>query len=387
MEKKNIENFISEVSNLLKLRTLGILSKEDKKRLSHLSTIIDISSINDKMIIDGLTKFKKNQNLYNKDIAYKEFKLRIKQSISLRRLFVWTSSVAAALIFIITFISLNKTKNFSNTSEIRPGTEKAVITLANGKSVIIDSNTCQLNDKDGVNIKVVNGILNYVNVKSNKKLLYNIISTPRGGEFKITLSDGTKVWVNSESKLKYPINFLGSKRKIFLTGEAYFEVSKDENRPFIVSTDKGDIRVLGTKFNIKNYKDEDMFYATLAEGSISYFSNKNKNQFLLKPGEQIKEQSNGTTSLQIVNVNNIISWKDGFYYFDNITLEEMMNTLSRWYDINVFYENSYLKNLHFTGDLKRYNNIQVFLEFLEEGGDVKFKIKDKTIIISEKLKI
>ncbi|MCK9181074.1 MAG: DUF4974 domain-containing protein, partial [Bacteroides sp.] len=93
------------------------------------------------------------------------------------------------------------------------------------------------------------------------------------------------------------------------------------------------------------------------------------------------------TSLQIVNVNNIISWKDGFYYFDNITLEEMMNTLSRWYDINVFYENSYLKNLHFTGDLKRYNNIQVFLEFLEEGGDVKFKIKDKTIIISEKLKI
>jgi len=385
MENNNMENLISELSELLKLRTLGILNKQDKVRLKELSDIIDISSIDDKVIIDGLIDFKNKEKLYNKNNAYKEFKsiTRVK-SINVKKLALWMSSAAAVVVFITTLFFLSKTEDFKTNSEITHGSERAIITLANGKSIVLDSNSYQLKDKEGINIKVVKGLLNYMDAKSNKKLLYNNISTPRGGEFKITLSDGTKVWMNSESKLKYPINFLGPERKVFLTGEAYFEVSKDKNHPFIVVTEKGDVRVLGTKFNIKTYKDEDVLYATLAEGSISYFSQKNKAKFLLKPGEQIKEQSDGTTLLKKVNINNIISWKDGLYCFENITLEEMMNTLSRWYDINVFYENSHLKNLHFTGDLKRYNNIQTFLDFLEEGGDVRFTVRSKTIIISEK---
>lgn len=184
-------------------------------------------------------------------------------------------------------------------------------------------------------------------------------------------------------KTKVPrVSFTAERREVYLEGEAYFEVAKDSEHPFIVHISRGAIEVLGTGFNVRDYREEQKTVTTLVQGKVVYRPERQPGrEIMLEPGFQIKDEEGGSLQPRKVDVILYTGWKDGKYVFENATLEEIMQVLSRWYDIAVFYKREEVKKLHFTGDLERYKTINDFLEFMEIGGNVRFSIKGKTVLI------
>ena len=194
------------------------------------------------------------------------------------------------------------------------------------------------------------------------------------------LSDGTKVWLNSESELKYASEFVGEERRVYLTGEAYFEVAHNPNKPFFVEAKNLLIQVLGTSFGVRVYKDEDYALTTLEEGQVNIHTA--TSSVTLKPGEQAKLHDNEIT-VNKVNTCSYTAWRNGKYIFINESLGNIMKTLARWYDINIFYTSSKLEQIQFTGELIRYKNIEELLSKFEILEKVKFEIRNNTITIKE----
>jgi transmembrane sensor len=189
--------------------------------------------------------------------------------------------------------------------------------------------------------------------------------------------------LNSGSSLRYPVRFAGDIREVFLTGEGFFEVTKDEERPFVVKTEEVDVRVLGTSFNVNAYPDEKVVATTLVEGKVRVgYGSKN---FDLDPGMQfVYDREDKTANVRTVDMELYTSWKDGYYYFKQESLERIMDVLAKWYNLNVFFQNPELKNMEFGGRLKRYEDISYLLEKMEETQDVQFIIHGNTIIIKRK---
>lgn len=269
---------------------------------------------------------------------------------------------------------------------LNPGTDKAILTLANGNRIVLEKGK----NKTLKNIISSRGKIVYEKETLNKntansEIKYNYLTIPRGGQYYVELSDGTKVWMNSESKLKYPVNFIKNQpRKVeLLYGEAYFDVSESSNHNgslFNVKTKTQEITVLGTEFNIKAYQDEQFVHSTLLEGKIEV-SNGIVNKKLV-PGEQsIIGLYNEKIEIKKVDIINEIAWKNGFFSFEKETLHQMLLTLSRWYNIEIIYEDESKKKLVFSGVLKRTNNIQELLLNIQKTGKVKFVIKNKKIMV------
>jgi len=216
------------------------------------------------------------------------------------------------------------------------------------------------------------------------RLIYNVLNVPRGGEFSLILADGTQVWVNSDSRLRYPVQFGSGKREVFLQGEAYFEVAEDSEHPFVVHTSLGQVEVLGTEFNIQDYADESQVITTLVNGVVKYAATDGEN-CLLKPGFQVVDEV-GTEKLQIreVNLDEYVGWKNGLYIFYDDTLEKIMQRISRNYDVEVEFKNENLKKLRFSGELERYDQVEAFLRIVELGGDAVFVVEGKKIKIEPK---
>ena len=218
------------------------------------------------------------------------------------------------------------------------------------------------------------------------ELVYNQLTVPRGGQFVVELSDGTKVWLNSESQLKYPVSFIkGQSREVELAyGEAYFDVSpssKHKGTKFKVFNQFQEIEVLGTEFNIKAYKGESNVYTTLIEGKISVsIDNKNLG---LKPNQQLDlDITNNTSAIKTVDVYNEVSWKDGVFSFESKTLEEVMKVFSRWYDIEIVFKNNSIKNEEFVGILRKNKRLETILESFKNYGVIKnFEIEDKKVVL------
>nr|WP_306450328.1 FecR domain-containing protein [Odoribacter splanchnicus] len=265
---------------------------------------------------------------------------------------------------------------------------KAVVTLANGEKINLGEEVAPIAEKDGTRIQYHDGQLVYSSQSQTAKpqVLYNELTVPRGGEYSLVLGDGTRVWLNAGSKLKYPVRFNGSQRRVFLSGEAYFAVERDTAHPFIVSGSSGEIRVLGTEFNIRDYEDEERVVITLVKGAVSYTGkNLKQGEIVMKPGEQVRAGRRGEKpELLQVNPKEFISWKDGIYFFNKESLEEMMKTVGRNYDVEVFFNGEALKKLRFSGQLKKYERVEEFLQFIETGGDVTFIVKDRTITVNPK---
>lgn len=286
-------------------------------------------------------------------------------------------------------------RNISNTTQevtasensIKIGTNKAVLTLENGSIVLLEKGTDYTNsnlDSNGDEIVYAQDNTDKGNV--NEEMQYNYLSVPRGGQFAITLSDNTKVWLNSESQLKYPVNFRsGMAREVELVyGEAYFDVSHSSlhnGDSFQVITDGQKIEVLGTEFNVKAYKDEAIIYTTLVEGEVSV-SNSEVRQ-IMQPNQQYAFNTlNGTAQIYNINVNNEVSWKDGIFSFDNKSLKEIMVVLSRWYDMNVEFENKDIENIEFIGVLYKDRSIESILNTIKNVGSIKdYEIKNKNVIL------
>lgn len=323
--------------------------------------------------------------------AYQQFKARTHRP---RRLRVYRLMRVAALFTILLSASIafrffhEDRTPVSIAYTIRPVSSIASITLADGRQVALSGEIGVLTEKNGVRITREAGKITYLeeNEKKDTRLIYNKLNVPRGGEYVLLLADGSRVWLNSESELKYPVSFTTQKREVFLSGEAYFEVSENKEKPFIVHTSRGSVKVLGTAFNVRDYNDEKRVVTTLAEGSV-YYQNDSRTErsVVLHPGYQVSDAPDDRQlKVEAVDLKEFTGWKDGLYIFKNLTLEEMMKTIERNYDVSVFFTNEEIKKLRFSGDLQKYGKIEDFLKFIEIGGDVTFTIKAKTVTVNQK---
>lgn len=271
-------------------------------------------------------------------------------------------------------------------ADIKPGGNKALLILADGKTVDLnDVKDGEVAEQSGIKItKSADGQLVYnivsSNPKNNSSNSFNTIETPRGGQYQVRLPDGTKVWLNAASSLKFPTSFAGNVREVRLSGEAYFEVAKDKTKPFKVISDKQTVEVLGTHFNISDYADETATKTTLLEGSVKVEDN-TKRQILLKPGQQAI-LSKSTFEEQTVDVEEAVAWKNGQFVFSNERLETIMQRLGRWYDVDIEYGKG-VSNLTFTGAVSKYKDVSEVLATLELTNSVHFKISNHTILVTK----
>ncbi|CAG5017985.1 hypothetical protein DYBT9275_05886 [Dyadobacter sp. CECT 9275] len=268
-------------------------------------------------------------------------------------------------------------------TDLPPGGNKAVLTLGDGSTIVLDSaGNGSLASQGNTNItKSANGELIYIaGNKPAEAIVYNTVSTPKGGQYHIVLPDGSKVWLNAASSLRFPTAFTGTERRVDITGEVYFEIAHNPKMPFVVKTLETEITVLGTHFNVMAYPDEKAIKTTLLEGSVKV--SKAGKSVMLTPGQQarISELSPAIRVLDDININKEVAWKTGFFEFEDDNLESIMRQVSRWYDVEVTYEGSMGKD-HFTGRLPRNTNVSKVLKILSLSG-IKYRIEGKSIIIT-----
>lgn len=307
-----------------------------------------------------------------------------------RNLFIY-GSIAATIALLISFPLLFQTPEVKNEetsfSQIVPGSSKAMLITSYGQKITlssIDEKEQAIQLKNGTKITSDGKKITYFQATDSlTPIKIDTIRIPRGGEFTLILPDKTTVWLNSETEISFPTRFDKDKRVVSLKGEAFFSVAKDSTAPFIVKTTNNlTVKVLGTKFNIQAYKDENTIETTLNEGSVLVSDGKQSIQ--LKPDQQaVYRVDNKTLSSREVNADYISSWREGKFIFENETLESIMNKLSRWYDIRLFYANESVKNFHFTGDLERYDDFNEVLKMLEKATNIHFNINGKNVIISK----
>lgn len=376
--KKLIVKFLAKEANLEELRQLELWIRNPK---------------NEHLFIEY---FKAN---YYANTALKTYDLEcvkknILQQINRRKAksnYIFKYAIAATLALILTTTYLFR-DNLSNTTAKDAFSQrklykeqtknKAVLTLENGSQVALENGNSIQTQNATSNGKV----LVYQNKAKQVELVYNQLTIPRGGQYVVELSDGTKVWLNSESQLKYPVNFIkGQSREVELAyGEAYFDVSpssKHKGAKFKVFNQFQEIDVLGTEFNIKAYKGESNVYTTLVEGKISVsIDNRNLG---LKPNQQLDlDINNNTSAIKTVDVYNEVSWKDGVFSFENKTLEEVMKVFSRWYDIEIVFKNNSIKNEEFVGILRKNKRLETILKSFKNYGVIKnFEIEDEKVVL------
>ena len=383
MKKKNIYDDAS----LIKKSLIKDLSDKEQKELDQL---LDDQSLQDvyKELSDRgyLKKQFMEYEKYSSQKAYREFKERRGHSGRIR-IVRWVAVVAAVWVLalgVTLWMTFGKKENVAPlpvASKIIPaGEKKATLTLADGTEVHVEEITAQVLQEKGMKIEYRNGeIVYHKSEEKTTEVVYNKLEVPRGGECMIKLDDGTKVWVNAETKLKYPVAFVGDRREVVLDGEAFFDVAKNE-KPFIVKTSFGDVRVLGTAFGISAYASEPESYTTLVRGKVSVEREGIKPVVIL-PGEQVVTSKDGKMIKQQVDVEEFVGWKDGIYVFKEKSLGEIMKTLERWYNISVDFQDKSLVDLPFTGNLKRYDDINVFFDALTRTGDMKYRVEGNQVIL------
>lgn len=270
---------------------------------------------------------------------------------------------------------------------IMPLGKVARLVLGNGKVVSLnDSLQETITEKDGTRVKNGSNAISYSGSdQSTKEAVYNTLITPRGGEYEIVLADGTKVWLNAASSLHYPVRFSGKERQVSLKGEAYFEVAKDERHPFVVNAGNTNVTVLGTKFDISAYNDDPSQKVVLAEGAVRVNEINDqaseKKSVLLKPGFVAVIKGNYSISVNKADVEAALGWKNGLFLFDGESLGSIMRKLSRWYNVEVKYNDGADTLFHFTGRIQRYENITGILKLIELTGKVKFGVIGKEVVV------
>jgi transmembrane sensor len=268
-------------------------------------------------------------------------------------------------------------------NDILPGSNKATLTLSNGYRIILTNVKNGMLSRQGSAsvIKKANGQIqyegSYPKEKVTPEIAYNTLSTPKGGEYHLILSDGTEVWLNASSTITYPVAFAGSERRVTTTGEVYFEVAHNPAKPFKVSTRGQTVEVLGTHFNIDAYSDEEGIKTTLLEGSVKIAAGSEVK--VIKPGEQATSIDHDLF-VGNADVEESIAWKNGYFKFNDETIGDVMRKISKWYDIDVVYGNGVSKE-GFTGAISRYKNISQVLKMIAQTGAVKFKVEGRRVTV------
>jgi len=318
--------------------------------------------------------------------------------------------IAASLLLLITIgFSLYNFQPKTKIAVIKPGGDKALLTLADGQTIILDNaNNGKLATQGNTAVTKINNQIVYdatkIKLDKNAKVMINTITTPRGGQFMIVLPDGTKAWLNAASSIKFPVSFIGNERKVEISGEVYFEVSKvltaatdnpngKVRMPFIVNTNGMEVKVLGTHFDINAYNDENNIKTTLLEGMVTVSNlptgiskaENARHTLTLLPGHQsILNSDSRDITVKEVDTEEVIAWKNGMFVFNDTRLETVMNSISRWYNVGIKYEGD-VKELKFGGVVSRKSNVSSLLDLLSLTGVVHFDIQNRTIIVKSEI--
>ena len=375
--EKILVKFFMNVANIDDLETLtDWLKKKEHKEIfkNHVKTnyAIDI-----------------NMNEFDTESAKKEYLNKIRQDkksvYKFKNYKILKYAAAAVIIFSIGYLFQQEITNnepIIANNQIESGTDKATLTLENGEEVtLINGAPFQTKNTRSNGTKIV-----YEASNKTTEIAYNYLTIPRGGKFLLQLSDGTKVWLNSETQLKYPVSFIENETRLveLIYGEAYFDVSpstEHKGTTFKVIQNKQEVQVLGTEFNIKAYKDETTIYTTLVEGKV-VISVDDKKQDLVPNQQSSLNLNTNEIEIKTVDVYNQISWKKGVFSFENQSLKEILKVLSRWYDIEVIFKNKEVEIEEFIGVLVKDQNLEEILSNIKNFGIIKdFKIQDKVVTI------
>ncbi|WP_290796292.1 FecR family protein [Flavihumibacter sp. UBA7668] len=265
--------------------------------------------------------------------------------------------------------------------DVEPGGNYATLTLGDGSKVVLDSlsNGLIANQGNTKIIKLNNGELAYENANSTDKVVYNTMSTPVGGQYQLTLPDGTGIWLNAASSITYPTAFTGKERNVTITGEVYFEVAKNPRQPFKVKTADQVIEVLGTHFNVNTYSDEQTLKTTLVEGKVKVTTG--ASTLLLQPGQQAKNNQGNLQLNPNPDLEETLAWKNGLFQFNGTNIETIMRNVARWYGVEVVYKDKIEEQ--FVAEIPRNVNVSKLLELLELTKQVKFSVNNKVITVSK----
>ncbi|NML19260.1 DUF4974 domain-containing protein [Pseudoflavitalea sp. G-6-1-2] len=299
----------------------------------------------------------------------------------------WIGAAASVLLIISVTVYYFKsskpaTQITHRASDIKPGQDGAILTLGDGSTIVLDSmGNGIVSKQNGTDVVLQNRELVYqspVSIDPNLPITYNTLTTPRGRQFSVVLPDGTKVWLNAASSLNFPAAFTGAERLVKITGEAYFEVAKDQRTPFVVKANDVDVRVLGTTFNINAYADETATNTTLLEGRVQVTRGADSRS--MHPGQQMIAGANGLSLNNSVNTDQVIAWKNGLFNFEGVGIQELMRQVARWYNIEVVYPKG-IPSIEFVGKMSRNVSLPDLLEGLK-GAGVNFSIeKDRKLIV------
>ncbi|WP_121813052.1 FecR family protein [Mucilaginibacter kameinonensis] len=302
-------------------------------------------------------------------------------------------TAAAILLFVFTGTYYLLHRNVQDAAsrisktDVKPGRNQATLTLASGKKLILNNTLSgQLANEAGVTVsKNAKGELIYTTQASGNANQsagrINTLATSKGEQYQVILPDGSHVWLNAASTLKYPVVFTGKERLVELTGEAYFEVAHNKAMPFRVKTSQQQVEVLGTHFNINAYTDEKTTATTLLEGSVKVTSASTNQKMIIKPGQQ-SAVSGDAMNVEEVDIDEAVAWKNGYFLFNDENLASIMKKVSRWYNVEVEYKDASLQSLVFSGTVSKYQNVSQVIKTLELTNAVHFKVLDNRITVS-----
>ena len=381
-----------KISRLIAKKLMGVILTEDEEKLNA-----------------WLEEDVRNKDLYRRILEVENFSTRdmyakrldvehtwdaLKEQLAGQRkrrsLFsAWQIGVAASVILLVGiglywgFNKKPKVKQVEVAAHVEMGGAKAILVTSRGDEIVLQDSSVQLITLGGGMVAKNDGV--QVSYKENEGagkedvLEYNTIRVPRGGEYKLFLSDNTEVFLNSDSEIRFPVKFGKGKRDVFLRGEAFFVVTKDASRPFVVNAnDKMSVEVLGTQFNLQAYPDDAFVETTLNEGAVRVFNG--KQGVRLRPDEQAVYDE-GKFTVRKVDASSYSAWKEGRFMLLNHSLENIMTRLARWYNIDIFWENPEVKEYHFSGELARYEDFTEILRMLELATRVHFEVKDRTVFV------
>ena len=386
--------YSDRIVRLLQLYLLGDITEEERQELEDWCE----EAPRNRKLFEQICQedlFSKERYVYEKihdTKAFSVFEKRVRK-VSSRSIGNWWK-YAAVLLFPILVVGswklMHETEQVSivasSVAPIQPGCSQAVLVLDDGRKVFLkEEEEGVISEDKEITVTGEKDRLVYTSSegKNVDEIRFNELEVPRGGEYKVRLADGTLVYLNSATRMKYPVKFDEKERKVYLSGEAYFEVAKDPERPFFVEMEGVEVRVYGTSF-IVNTHQKGNIQTVLVKGSIGVKVLSSGMESVIRPG-QMAEFKQGNTKVDVKDVNVAVytDWKDGIFRFENQRLEDILAVLSNWYDMNVFYQTVSVKELHFSGYMERYKDVSVILEAITLSTGVTFSIQGKTIIVSK----
>ena len=301
-----------------------------------------------------------------------------------RRIIAWSLSIAASVLLIVALTwkqpakkEIIVAKTTTKAVIIQPGSNKAVLQLASGQTVTLGDQADTITEQNGTSIRQRQGQLVY-NGGDEMKIQYNMLTTPRGGQYQLVLEDGTAVWLNASSSLKFPVKFIGKERVVELSGEGYFEVAQNQAKPFLVKVNGMEVAVLGTHFNVMAYKG--ITKTTLTAGAVKIRLKDDRN-WLLIPGQQATVNESNEVKIGETDVDKALAWKNGIFYFKDDELADIMEQVARWYDVDIRIKGK-IPAKRISGNIRRQANLPQVLDMLNFVSNAKFNIEGRTVYVS-----